>query len=90
MMIGHAKKKDGLYYLEAPGNPSVSKKKIPLSFRFEHFITNKDKIRFYHLRLGEFSFGVLKVMFPSSFKGLGNENFHSDACGKHGHKLSNR
>lgn len=71
MMIGHAEKRDGLYYLKAPGNLSDSNGKLPLSFFSTHSSTNKDKIRLHHLRFGHPSFGILKVMFPSLFKWLG-------------------
>ena len=51
MMIGRAKEKDGLYYFETPGSPSVNKGKIPLSFLSEQSLTNKDRIWLHHLRL---------------------------------------
>lgn len=85
MMIGRVREKDGLYYLEAPGNPSVSKKQKLLSFFSEHSLTNKDRIWLHNLRLGP-SFGDLKVMFPSLFKGLDSEIFHCDVCELAKHK----
>ena len=42
--------------------------------------SNKDIIWLHHLRLGHPSFRVLKVMFPSLFKGLDIADFHCDIC----------
>lgn len=39
---------------------------------------NKDKIWLYHFRLGHPSFGTLRNIFPSLFKGLNVEDFHCD------------
>ncbi|KAL5787125.1 hypothetical protein ACOSP7_004074 [Xanthoceras sorbifolium] len=77
--IGLAKEINGLYYLETPNNPNSMKNGLSLSFLSESTL-NKDKLWFYHLRLGHPSVGTLKVMFPSLFKNLGAENFYCDIC----------
>ena len=81
--IGHAKERDGLYYLEEPRTSSVIKNKLPLSLLSS---SNKDTIWLHHFRLGHPSFGVLKTMFPSLFKGLSAEFFHCDVCELAKHK----
>ncbi|XP_040949746.1 protein root UVB sensitive 6 isoform X1 [Gossypium hirsutum] len=81
-MIGHTKEINGLYYLEEVNVLNSS----PLSLISESIKTNKDQIWLYHLRLGHPSFRVLKIMFPSLFKGLTVEQFHCDICELAKHK----
>ena len=69
-MIGHAREKGGLYYLEESSGQTRTETHLPLSFLSESSISNKDKIWLYHFRLGHPSFSVLKVMFPLLFKGI--------------------
>jgi hypothetical protein len=85
-MIGHAREWDGLYYLEAPSQSSITKGKLSHSFVFAHFSSNKEKVWLHHRRLGHPSFRVIKIMFPSLFKGLNVENFHSEVCELAKHK----
>jgi len=75
--IGRAKEKDGLYYLEISTTPSMIKTNLSSSFLSS---SNKDVIWLHHFRLGHPSFAVLKIMFPSLFKGLDIETFHCDIC----------
>jgi transposase InsO family protein len=85
-MIGHARERDGLYYLETPSQSSITKGKLSYSFVFEHFSSNKEKVWLHHRRLGHPSFRVIKVLFPSLFKGLNVENFHCEVCELAKHK----
>ncbi|KAG8488224.1 hypothetical protein CXB51_018059 [Gossypium anomalum] len=85
-MIGHAKEINGLYYLEESSEEVSVLNSSPLSLISESIKTNKDQIWLYHLRLGHPSFRVLKIMFPSLFKGLTVENFHCDICELAKHK----
>ena len=73
-MIGLAKERNMLYYLEIPSELSVS-------FLFEHHFFNKRKIRLHHHRLGHLSFITLKILFPSLFRKLDVENFLCDIWG---------
>ena len=80
-MIGLAKERNMLYYLEIPSELSVS-------FLFEHHFFNKRKIRLHHHRLGHLSFITLKILFPSLFEKLDIESFHCEACELAIHKHS--
>lgn len=85
-MIGRARARDGLYYLEKFGdqngitNHVLSSFHIPSSFLSEKVVSNKDKIWRHHFRFGHPSFSILKIMFPELFKGLFVDNFHCDSC----------
>jgi hypothetical protein len=85
-MIGHARERDGLYYLETPSQTSITKGKLSYSFVSEHFSSNKEKVWLHHRRLGHPSFRVIKIMFPFLFKGLNVENFHCEVCELAKHK----
>jgi hypothetical protein len=86
-MIGHARERDGLYYLEAPSQSSITKGKLPhFFFVSEHFSSNKEKVWLHHCRLGHPSFRVIKILFPSLFKGLNVESFHCEVCELAKHK----
>ena len=85
-MIGHAKEVNGLYYLEESSGEVSALNSSPLSFISESIKTNKNQIWLHHLRLGHPSFRVLKIMFPSLFKGLTVEKFHCDVCELAKHK----
>ena len=77
-MIGHAKEKNGLYYLDTSSGNVGNGNQLPLSFLFESSSSNKDQIWLYHFRLGHPSFNVLKVMFPLLFKNIDVDTFHCD------------
>ncbi|KAL5833169.1 hypothetical protein ACOSQ3_016843 [Xanthoceras sorbifolium] len=77
-MIGRAKERDGLYYLEESSEQNKSENCFPMSFVSESFKSNKDKIWLHHLRLGHPSFHVLKILFPSLFNKTSVESFHCD------------
>ena len=85
-MIGHARDRDGLYYLEAPSQYNITKSKSSHSFVSEVFSFNKEKVWLHHRRLGHPSFRVIKIMFPSLFKGLDVEHFHCEVCELAKHK----
>ena len=78
-MIGHAREKDGLHYLEAPSNPNRTENNLPRSFISE-IVSNKAKIWLHHRRLGHPSFNVLKILFLLLFKGIDVESLYCDIC----------
>jgi transposase InsO family protein len=87
-MIGRAEARGGLYYLD---NPSRQDRAHNLSLSSIASLSDvsesrKDKILLYHRRLGHPSFQVLKLMFPSLFKGVMIEHFHCDVCELAKHK----
>ena len=86
-MIGHAKERDGLYYLETLSNSNITKSKLSHSFISEFFSSNKEKAWLYHRRLGNPSFRTIKIMFPSLFKGFDVKDFHCEVreLAKHKH-----
>ena len=65
-MIGLARERNGLYYLESSGQNST-RNNFPFSFLSKSSLSNKNKIWLYHLRLGHPSFNVLKILFPDFF-----------------------
>ena len=75
-MIGRASERDGLYFLEEQSGNARVENSLSLSFLSESVISNKDKIWLYHLCLGHSSFSVIKIMFPSLFKGSIVESFN--------------
>ena len=79
-MIGHARKNDGLYYLELPFNQNRTENQVPLSFLSKISSTTKDKIWLHHHRFRYLLFSVLKIMFPLFFKGINVEKLHCDVC----------
>ena len=76
-MIGRAREKDGLYYLEASSNPSKTENNLPRSF-ISKTVSNKAKIWLHHHSLGHPSFSALKILFPLLFKGIYVESLHCD------------
>ena len=78
--IGHARKKDGLYYLELSFGQNRTENQVPLSFLSKIPSTTKNKIWLHYCCLGHPSFGVLKIMFPLLFKGIDVEKLHCDVC----------
>lgn len=83
--IGHAREKDGLYYLEESNGQN--KKGLSLSLFSKSSLSNKDKIRLYHYYLGHPLFSVLEIMFPLLFKETSVDCFHYTICelAKHRH-----
>ena len=80
-MIEHAREKDGIYYLETPCQNS-----LPYSLSSQSLSTIKEKICLHHNILGHPSFRIIKILFPSLFKGLSVEDFHREACELAKHK----
>ena len=78
-MIGRAREWDGLYYLEAPSQLTMTKGRLPHSFISE-FVSSNKKILLHHYQLGHPSFSIIKIMFPSLFKSLDVENLHREVC----------
>ena len=64
-MIGRARKKDGLYYLEDLIGQTDKRSVSPISFLVK---SNKDRLWLHHFHLGHLSFRVLKLLFPLLFK----------------------
>ena len=85
--IGHAREKDGFYYLELLFGQNRTKNQVSLSFLFEISSTINDKIWFHHHQLGHPLFNVIKIMLPLLFKGIDVEKLHCDVCelAKHQH-----
>ena len=79
-MIGRASERDGLYYLENQSGRTRVENPLSTSFLSESVMSNKNKIWLYHRCLGHPSFKVLKIMFPSLFKGSNVESFHCTEC----------
>ena len=86
--IGLAKEKNGLYFLKEPDGRNNTKGFIPLSLLSESSPSNKNRIWLYHFCLDHPSFSILKVMFPSLFKGFDLGQFHCDVCELAKHKLA--
>ena len=76
-MIGRAREKYGLYYLEASSYPSKTKNNLPRSF-ISKIVSNKAKIWLHHRSLGHPSFSALTILFPLLFKGIYVESLHCD------------
>lgn len=76
--IGHAREKDGLYYLETPGQSHAANGSLSQ--------TNKEKVWLCHRRLGHPSFRVISLLFPSLFQGIRVEEFHCEVCELAKHK----
>ena len=68
--------RDGLYYLENQSGRTKVEDSLSTSFLSKSIMSNKNNIWLYHRRLGHTSFNVLKLMFPSLFKGFDLESFH--------------
>ena len=79
-MIGHVRERYSLYYLKESSGHDRTAKFAPLSFLIESSKSRKEKIWLQHLRFSHPSFSVLRLMFPSLFKGLVGEDFHCDIC----------
>ena len=80
--IGLAKEHNRLYYLNTSSQPELVKSNLSTSF----FSSSKEYVIWlHHTRLGHVSFSTLKIMFPTLFKRLDIQSFHSDiyGCGKH-------
>lgn len=86
-MIGLARERNGLYYLESDEKNST-KNNLPFSFLYESSLSHKNKIWLYHLHLGHPSFNVLKIIFPDLFKGSDMGIFHCDVCELEKHKCT--
>ena len=85
-MIGRAREKDGLYYLETPSQNSLPYSLSSLSLEQPSLSSIKEKIWLHHNRLGHPSFRIIKILFPSLFKGLSVEDFHCEVCELAKHK----
>jgi len=79
-MIGHARKKDGLYYLELLFDQNRTENRLPLSFLYEIPSAKRDKIWLHNYRLGHLSISTLKIMLPLLFKEIDVEKLHCDVC----------
>lgn len=79
-MIGHAREKNSLYYLEESSGQDKVMNPSPFSLLSESSKFNKDHIWLQHLRLGHPSFRVLKIMFSLFFKDLDIDNYKCDVC----------
>ena len=84
-MIGLAKEQNGLYHLDE-SNGQNSTLKHSVSLLSESILSNKNKIWLHHLRLGHPSFSVLRILFPSLFKGIDIGLLHCDVCELAKHK----
>ena len=62
-MIGHARERDGLYYLKAPSQSNMTKGKSSHSFVSEVFSFNKKKFGFIIADLDIHHLGLLKFCF---------------------------
>lgn len=80
-MVGHAKERNRLYYLEI-------QRKLSISLLSEYQFFYKEKIWFCHHRLGHPSFRTLKILFHSLFKKLDVESFNCKVCELVKHKCS--
>lgn len=78
-MIGHARERDGLYYLEASSQSNITNRKLP-SFVLELYSSNEEKVWLHQRRLRHLSFRDIKIIFPFLFQGLDVENFHCEVC----------
>ena len=87
-MIGLSMENNGLYYLEESSGQTRIENHLPFSSLSEFPASNKDKIWLHHLHLGHPPFGILKIMFPSSFEGNNIEHFHCGICGLENHKCA--
>ena len=76
-MIGSAKMKDGLYYLE--DSSSVNTPALGLKCNVSS-LPVREQIMIWHYRLGHPSFAYLKHLFPNQFNKLSHENFQYDVC----------
>ena len=87
MMIGLARERNGLYFLKEPIGKNNIKGPILLSLLYGSSLSNKNRIWLYHFCLDHPSFNILKVKFPSLFKGFDLGQFHCDVCdlAKHMH-----
>lgn len=63
-----------------PNLSTTTKNHLSHSFVSVSMLSPKEKIMFFHCRLGHASFGVIKVMFPSLFSGFNVNNFHCEVC----------
>lgn len=79
-MIGLAKVRNGLYYLENLNLKNEALNSLPRSFISESVMSSEERIWLYHRRLGHPSFQIVKIMFPLLFKGLTVESFHCNDC----------
>ena len=79
-MIGRASQRNGLYFLEKQISITGVENPISTSFFSETVMSNLNKIWLFHRRLGHPSFKVLKLMFPSLFKGFAFEGFYCNDC----------
>ena len=76
-MIGSARMQDGLYYFDE----KVFKNKQVQSFGGRVSSTFVyDRIMFWHLRLGHYSFSYLKHLFLRLFRGVDCNLLHCEAC----------
>ena len=82
-MIGRAKERAGLYYLETVNQSKSVQDGQSLSYLST---TNKKAVLLNHYRFGHPSFNVLKTMFPGLFEGIDVKHFHCDVCEYAKHK----
>ena len=71
-MIGLAKSRAGLYYLEGP---NVQEKKEKVNYVSCLVQSSRDHIWLHHYCLGQPPFFTLRVMFPALFRGLDVKKF---------------
>ena len=79
-MIGRARERHGLYYLETPSQLNMTKGKLSHSFISECVPSYRERIQLLHSHLGHPSFRIIALMFPSLFTNLAAENFHCEVC----------
>lgn len=78
--IRHVREGNDLYYLEEPNQLVTTKNHLSCSLMSKSHLTSKEKIMFFHCRLGHPSFEVIKFMFPSLFSKVNNETLHCEVC----------
>ncbi|XP_059629328.1 uncharacterized protein LOC132271846 [Cornus florida] len=82
--IGSGREVDGLYLLDAPLSPQAH------SASFSNIVSsNKAQLMRWHMRLGHFSFGYLKHLFPSLFCNVAVSDLSCEICHMAKHVCSN-
>ena len=81
-MIGYAKEKEGLYFVEEQGSGQEPRlaKISPMTCMTESSQSRRENIWLQHFHFGHTSFNVLKIMYFLLFKGLNELDFQCDTC----------